>query len=240
MGKAFVLSAWLAASIAATVVLPPSASAQDTFSAGRAAPTKSSVIAGWEYANYVAIPESLSATMTVPRVRCRIPSESAIYAGIGVENEYNAAGLVIGCDNRTPYYWPSITLLGVPKNYPSDHAHPGDKIELSIGQSGSASTVSLIDVTHKFRVRQAGGGDATGNNLLVGEDAWDNPTPLPVPDFGTLRFSNARLSGSAFGSFGMSSNLAQFDRYSSTGQLEIATGPLSGNKQGFATVFKHS
>jgi hypothetical protein len=61
-----------------------------------------------------------------------------------------------------------------------------------------------------------------------------------VPNFGTLRFSNAMLSGSPFDSYGTASNIDQFDRYSSAGKLQIATGPFAANKESFQTVFKHS
>jgi hypothetical protein len=175
MGKAFASAVGVAAYVALAAVLPASASARDAARATLGTPMKSTVVAGFEYANYVAVPESLSATMVVPKLKCRTGDEQAVYAGIGVENETNAAGLVIGCNGKDAYYWPSLTVINTVKNDPSQAAHPGDKIELSIAQ-GSASTVSLIDVTHKFQVKQTGAGDATGDDLLVGEDAWDDPT----------------------------------------------------------------
>lgn len=243
MGKVFALAAGVAASVAVALGFPVSAAARGGAPAAPATVTKSTGFAGYEYANYVAIPESVSATMVVPKLKCKTGEEQAVYAEVGVEGNTNAAGVVTGCNGKQAYYWPSLTLNNAVKNYSSDKAYPGDKVKLSITQSDSATDVSANDLTHKFDVKRTAAGNATGDDLLVGEDAWDDPTQLGVPDFGTLSFSNALLNGSPFGSFGSASSLVQYDRYTSTaasGKLEIATSPFASNKESFKTTFKRS
>jgi|GEM_PF-2700427 len=205
------------------------------------APT-STAFAGYEYANYVAIPESVSAALVVPKVRCGAGDEGAVYPEVAVEQQTSAAGLVIGCNGPQAYYWPSVTVDNAVTNYPSDGARPGDKIDLSVTQSFAATTVTVTDVTRGFAVKQTGAGGGTGVDLLVGLGAWNDQQQASVPTFGTVSFSDAMLNGSPFGSFGTASNLERFDRYtsSSAGTLQIATGAFAGDKTAFDVSFKHS
>jgi hypothetical protein len=208
---------------------------------GFGTPPTSTTSAGYEYANYVAIPESLSAAMVVPKVKCHPMEETAVYPEVGVEDNTTAAGLVIGCEGTHAFYWPSVTVDNAVTNFPHNPAHPGDKIELGIAQSSSSTTAAVTDMTHKFTVHQTGAGNSTGNDLFVGLGAWNDSTELGVPDFGTLSMSKALLSGSPFGSFGTPSDLRRYDRYTSSdssGAIQIATGAFAGNHEDFQLTYK--
>jgi hypothetical protein len=209
---------------------------------GQGSPPANTAFAGYEYANYVAVPESLSTSFVVPKVSCASDDAQAVYPEVGVENNTNTAGLVIGCNGKEAYYWPAVTMDDVVTADTHDLARPGDTIELGIAQ-GSTTTVSVTDETHTFTLDQSGAGNATGDDLTVGISGWYDPLQTGVADFGTLRFSKALLNGSAFGSFGTASYIYEYDLETSTGTprtLQISTSKFGGNEESFSLVFKHS
>ncbi len=205
--------------------------------------TKSTVLAGYNFANYIGVPGAVSATLVVPKLNCKAtpPAGRSIYVGVGIQSVNSYARLYLACTPKgVARYYPSLVVNGTIMNIASDAAHVGDTIEFAVSQSDSQVTESVIDVTHNFIVTRNGTGSGTGEGITAGDfPVVSGSTTFGVPNFGTLAFSSALINGYPFGSAG--TGLQADDLYaSSTGQLQIKTTYSASNKEAFATVFRHS
>ena len=211
--------------------------------AARPTNTRSTVLAGLNFPNYIGVPGAVSATIVVPKLNCKAtrPAGRSIYVGVGIQSVNSYARLYLGCTPQgVARYYPSLVVNGTIKNIASDAAHAGDRIEFAVSQSDSQVTDSVIDVTHKFIVTRNGTGSGTGEGITAGDfPVVSGSTTFGVPNFGTLAFSSALINGYPFGS--ARTGLQADDLYaSSTGPLQIKTTYSASNKEAFATVFKHS
>ncbi len=207
------------------------------------APAKSTVLAGYNFANYIAVPGAVSAIVVVPKLNCKgtPPAGTAIYAGVGIQSVNSYARLYLGCTPQgVARYYPSLSVNGTIRNFASDAAHPGDAVEFAVSQSDSKVTDSVIDLTHEFVATSNGGGSGTSEGITAGDfPVISDGTTSAVPNFGTMAFSNALINGYPFGSSGTGLHADDLDA-SSTGALEIRTTYSGANKEAFATVFEHS
>jgi len=204
--------------------------------------TQSTVFAGYDFANYIAVPGAVSAIIVVPRLSCHASpaAGSSIYVGVGIQSVNAYARLYLACTpHRVASYYPSLLINGTIKNIASDLARPGDRIEFAVSQSISIVTVSVIDVTHKFIVTSNGTGSGTSEGIAAGDFPAVPGTTSSVPNFGTLNFSSALINGYPFGA--AETGLQADDLYASSGGLlQIKTTYSASNKEAFATVFQHS
>ncbi len=204
--------------------------------------TQSTVFAGYDFANYIAVPGSVSAIIVVPKLNCHASpaAGSSIYVGVGIQSVNTYARLYLTCTpQRVARYYPSLLINGTTKNMPSDLARPGDRIEFAVSQSVSIVTSSVIDVTHKFIATSNGAGSGTSEGIVAGDFPAVSGAPSSVPNFGTLSFSSALINGYPFGA--AETGLQVDNLYASSGgTLQIKTTYSVSNKEAFATVFTHS
>ena len=88
---------------------------------------QSTVLAGFDFANYIAVPGAVSAIIVVPKLECKVtpPVGSSIYVGVGIQSVNSYARLDLGCTmHGAAYYYPSLVVDGSTRNIPSDVA-PG-------------------------------------------------------------------------------------------------------------------
>ncbi len=155
------------------------------------ASTQSTVFAGDNFPNYIAVPGAVSAVIVVPKLSCRAtpPAGSSIYVGVGIQSVNSYARLYMGCTPRgVARYYPSFVINGSTKNIAGDVAHPGDRIEFAVSQSVSLVTASVIDMMHKFVATSNGAGSATSEGITAGDFPVVSGATSRVPDFGTLVF----------------------------------------------------
>lgn len=188
---------------------------------------------------------TVTTTIMVPKLKCTSSTERAIDASVGMGSRAGAAltsaGLFVGCYQDKAYYYPSLEINGSNHNYPKHEAKPGDQVVLSASESAKGTSVSVTDVTHKFKQSLKGGGSNELSNPWVGDVGWYNPGLLAVPDFGSLHFANSKLDGKAFGSWGKGSGSTPVrENRASGGTTQIATTALATNREAFTTTFKHS
>jgi len=204
--------------------------------------TQSTVFAGYDFANYIAVPGAVSAIIVVPKLNCHTSpgAGSSIYVGVGIQSVNTYARLYLACTpHRVALYYPSLLINGTAKNIPSDLARPGDRIEFAVSQSVSIVTCSVIDTTHKFIATSNGSGSGTSEGIVAGDFPAVSGTTSSVPNFGTLSFSSALINGYPFGA--AQTGLQVDNLYvSSGGALQIKTTYSASNKEAFATVFHHS
>jgi alpha-tubulin suppressor-like RCC1 family protein len=204
--------------------------------------TRSTVFAGYNFANYIAVPGAVSAIIVVPKLNCKTspPAGSAIDVGVGIQSVNSYARLYLACTpQRVALYYPSLVINGSTRNIASDVAHPGDTIEFAVSQSVSQVTISVIDMTHKFIATSNGTGGGTGEGIMAGDFPVVSGVTSAVPNFGTLDFSSALINGYPFGS---AETGLQADDLSATtsGPVQVKTTYSASNKEVFATVFEHS
>ena len=226
----------------ASGLMAPLRLAQPALAATPVTRTQSTVFAGYDFANYIAVPGAVSAIVVVPKLNCEATpsSGSSIYVGVGIQSVNSYARLYLACTpQRVARYYPSLVVNGSTRNMASDVAHPGDTIEFAVSQSVSKVTDSVIDITHKFIATGNGAGSGTSEGIVGGDfPAVSGPTAT-VPNFGTLEFSSALINGYPFGS--AETGLQADDLYaSSTSPVQIKTTYSGTNKEAFATVFEHS
>ncbi len=203
--------------------------------------TKTTVFAGYNFPNYIAVPGAVSALIVVPKLNCKAtpPAGRSFYAGVGIQSVNSYARMYLACTSRGARYFPSLVVNGRTKNIASDVAHPGDTIEFAVSQSVSQVTDSVIDMTHRFIATSNGSGGGTSEGITAGDFPVVSGATSGVPNFGTLDFSSALINGYPFGS--AETGLQADDLYAtSTGLLQIKTIYSASNKEAFATVFEHS
>jgi len=204
--------------------------------------TRSTVFAGYNFPNYIAVPGAVTAIIVVPKLSCKATptAGSSIYVGVGIQSVNSYARLYLACTSKgVARYYPSLVVNGNTKNIASDVAHPGDTVEFAVSQSVSQVTGSVIDMTHKFIATSNGAGSGTSEGIVAGDFPVVSGTTSAVPNFGTLVFSSALINGYPFGS--AETGLQADDLYaSSTGPLQVKTTYSASNKEEFATVFEHS
>jgi len=209
----------------------------------KATTARSTTLAGYNFANYIAVPGAVSSVIVVPKLNCQgTPSTGrSMYVGVGIQSVNSYARLYVACTSKgAASYYPSLVLNGTTRNYAKDVAHAGDKIGLAVSQSVSQVTVSVIDLTHRFNATSNGGGSGTSEGITVGVFPGVSVGPgSGVPNFGTLAFTSALINGYPFGS---ATPALQADNLyaSSNSTLDIQTTYSAANKEAFTTVFKHS
>ena len=81
--------------------------------------TQSTVFAGYNFANYIAVPGAVSATIVVPKLNCKAtpPAGSSIYVGVGIQSVNSYARLYLACTPQgVARYYPSLVVNGSIKN----------------------------------------------------------------------------------------------------------------------------
>jgi hypothetical protein len=237
MRKALGLAAGLVAALG--LVQPVLASTEQALAAN----TPSNALAGLDFNGYIGVPGAVTATVVVPRVNCAgTPGAgSAIYVGVGIASVNSYARLYVGCTAQgVARFYPSLVVNGTTRDMTGDAARAGDTIQFAVSQSDSQVTDSVVDVTHRFVATGNGTGSGTGQGITAGDyPVASGSAASAVPNFGTLTFSGALINGYPFGSAG-TGLVAEDLSTSSDGPLQIKTGFVAGNKEAFATSFRHS
>jgi hypothetical protein len=180
-------------------------------------------------------------TVAVPKLKCTI-AERAIAAGTGIvtRSAHSSAELFVGCVKGKPQYFPVLIVNGHQINYKALEVDVGDRIVLSVGESGRGARASIVDQTQKsIRKTLTGRGARRVGDPWVGDQAWSNSgNAQRVPNFDTLGYSNSKLDGKGLGATG--ARLERFNRVSPNGKLQIFSGRLARDRESFKTLFKHA
>lgn len=197
--------------------------------------------AGWTFQKA----SSVTAEFKVPALTCSSSGERgvapmvAMLTGPASNEKLNVAGILMLCDNGTPFEQP---LLGVNSDVTtSGHALAvGDELKVTITTSASATTATVADLTkgHSFVLTASGKGAAAVEAYII-DDSVRTPsgTQLPLYDFGTLSFTSCAVGGKPIGSVPGQA----FNMETSTRVLQILTGPITGaQKNAFLTTWKHA
>ena len=187
---------------------------------------------------------SAARTFTVPSVTWG-PATSGMIDGTGVfssvSNWVSAGGVVVECSGGVVTYSSQaiinnvMTTLDVDTGRPGTPSAPTSKSRPPGGTGGSTS-VTVEDPTQSFADTRARPGGMVGTYMSVGIDAlrdYSSGDVYPPPSFGGLNFSNSKHRRHVAG--GVRSG-KPISRVSSTGQLEIYTGPIDASGDGFGQL----
>lgn len=184
---------------------------------------------------------SVTASWTVPAVRGGAhPTEVvAIWVGIDGRGTRNLEqiGTLSAMLGGSPSYEVWYEVVPQPPVYVRLPVKPGDAITASVTTNGDGKFTLFVrnDTTHvAYSTLQPSPGAELVTAEVVAEAPASVSGPVPLPDFGTLRFSNARVNGQPIGTY-------RWDRLSmsSNGTAQATTSPLAHDAGSFSVTWKH-
>jgi hypothetical protein len=179
---------------------------------------------------------SVGATLKIPKLTCGSTTEG-IFLGVGDETTLGSptelSGAFIGCSGGSPFYDLGVNANGIEFIEPGN---AGDTIVVSFYQT--ASTVT--DVVHDLTAGTTWVADAApvpDTTATTGAfPAFDgSDTPILVPKFTPVTFSQCQLNGDYLGFAGPT----QLNRVNGT-HTEISTGALPVTSDTFKLTYKHA
>jgi hypothetical protein len=185
---------------------------------------------------------SAATTFTVPSVSCG-EATSGMIDGTGVfssvSNWVSAGGVVVECSGGVVTYSSQAIINNVMTPLALTPA-PGDTVSTDVevtstGGTGGSTSVTVDDPTQSYSNTTTASGGMVGTYMSVGIDAlrdYSTGDAYPPPSFGGLNFSNSSIDGLSLAASGAT----PISRVSSTGQLEIYTGPIDLSGDGFGQM----
>ena len=224
----------VAAGLSASLVMVPLVPAQAT----PASPGHSTTFAGYQDPT-TTTKATASDSFVAPTLTCPSSSEQSglpIGAGMVTSSTWDSgAVLVFGCNGTTPAYEAAFFVNG---RLIAAHFIPnaGDVLHASAAESATSTRLVLKDVTQGISDTKARASGAAVLPVVGAFSLSGNLSGTPIPNFGKVRISGAKLDGST----PQASSAVAYDLYSSTSQLQIATSALSPRGNAFSVTFKHS
>ena len=175
---------------------------------------------------------SVSANWTEPTGHCTSATRySSFWVGLDGfnSNTVEQTGSDVDCSGGSPVYYSWYEMYpAFPVNF-SNTVRPGDKFFGSVTFNGGSSyTLVLQDITQgwKHTVHKSLTGAANSSAEVIAEAPCCTASGgiLPLANFGTVNFSNAKANGSAIGN----SSPVQIDMVDNSGRLKDQTSALSG------------
>jgi hypothetical protein len=185
---------------------------------------------------------SAATTFTVPSVSCS-DATTGMIDGTGVfssiSNWVSAGGVVVECSGGVLTYSSQVIINNVMTTLALTPA-PGDTVSTDVevtstGGTGGSTSVTVDDATQNYSNTTTASGGMVGTYMSVGIDALRDYTTgdaYPPPSFGGLNFSNSSIDGMSLAASGAT----PISRVSSSGQLEIYTGPIDASGDGFGQL----
>jgi len=184
---------------------------------------------------------SVTATWTVPAVHGGTqPTEVvAIWVGIDGRGTRNLEqiGTLSAMLGGSPSYEVWYEVVPQPPVYIRLPLEPGDSITASVTTGGDGKFTLFIR-NNTTGVDYSTLQPSPGAELVTAEVVAEAPEsvsgPVPLPDFGTLRFTHARVNGQPIGTY-------RWDRLSmsSNGTAQATTSPLAHDAGSFSVTWKH-
>ena len=149
------------------------------------------------------------------------------------------ASVLLVCSNSAALAIPAVTVDGTETNG-TQTVHAGDLMKATVTTTATKTTATIADLTkgHTFTFTKSGKGAASFEELIVDTKVGQGATVFPVANFGKISYSMAAVSGKAIGTV---TPRTAVNMQTSTGTLQILTGPITGTaKNAFTTTFKHA
>jgi Peptidase A4 family len=184
---------------------------------------------------------SVSASWTVPLVKGGLQPTEVAAMWVGLDGRGTSTleqiGTISGMLGGSPAYEVWFEIVPKAPEYVQMTLKPGDSVTASVTTSGNGQFTLFIrdNTTHvDFSTVQP----SAGSELVTAEVVAEAPStisgPSPLPDFGTVRFANARANGRPIGTF-------TWDRLNmSSGTVPQAdTSTLARDAGSFSVTWRH-
>ena len=175
---------------------------------------------------------SVSATWTEPAGHCTSATRYASF-WVGLDgfnsNTVEQTGSDVDCSGGSPVYYSWYEMYpAYPVNF-RNTVRPGDHLFGSVTfTGGSGYTLVLQDTTrgwsHTVHKTLSGAANSSAEVIAEAPCCTASGGILPLADFGTVNFSNAKANGSAIGN----SSPVQINMVDGSGRLKDQTSALSG------------
>lgn len=186
--------------------------------------------------------QSVSASWVQPAVTCssRKSSYSSFWVGLDGDgsNSVEQTGTEADCSHGQAVYssWYEF-YPAFPVNY-SNPVSPGDSFTASATYTGGSSyTLVLTNSTKGWSHTTTGSAPGAANaSAEVIAEAPSSGSVLPLANFGTMTFTNARVNGSALGSVPTTQPLTMV---TTSGTVKCSVSALSGGTS-FSATWHHA
>jgi hypothetical protein len=202
----------------------------------------SSLVVSSNWSGYAAAQgpfKSVSAGWVQPAVQCGTRTTYASFwvglDGLG-SNTTEQTGTVAQCSGGHATYAGWVQFYPSPPKYFSATVKPGDVMTASVGEAGGVFTTNLHNATRTW----TGVAHRTTSALrrsaeVIAEAPSDQSGVLPLANFGTVKFTNARINGRVIAR----QNLTQIVMETSGGIVKAQPSPIDfGTK--FTVTWHHS
>jgi hypothetical protein len=187
------------------------------------------------------IPTSSAATnFTVPTLDCGTTGASTgIVFGSGIysaeSNWVSAGGVVAECQGGVPVYTAQVIIDNDVTDLSVTPA-AGDAISTSVSVTDQTQ-VTVDDITQNSSNTMTVPGGSVATYLLLGGDIDRNPAVSGIPNFGTVKFTNASFNGKAAGK---NTGVKIADLYNSAKVLMASSSQLNNKGNKFSLKFVNS
>ncbi|HEV2374189.1 MAG TPA: hypothetical protein VGS19_18785 [Streptosporangiaceae bacterium] len=218
-----------AAAVAAMlVVLAPTAAS----AAPRPKVATSTQYAGWALPHPPSV-TSAGTTFIVPNLTCTATNATVVPGvGVVVPGSIIASGVALSCSGGRPLFMAETDIRGVVTPLPVP-VRPGDKIITSLNVNPTLTTGMFADVTRGFSVPIRGRGGLASLTCVGIDGTHQSPVANPVPNFGHIVFTATTIDGRPIGSL----PVVRINMATSTGVLQISTGPIGPTPTMFTSTF---
>jgi hypothetical protein len=175
----------------------------------------------------------VSTDVTVTKVTCTLATTGMFVGGlIYTSSSFSAAGYQTTCIDGIPKISPALYYNGSPSGDVNATLFPGDKVFIEVIETSGYTDIEYrIDNGGLFKGDSLSGSTAVA--VVAGVASQPTSDPPPIPKFGQIAFSSARLNDQTPSEAGAVAFNMKLD-----GRLLIQTLPLKGNA--WSEKFWHS
>ena len=183
---------------------------------------------------------SVSASWTEPTAKCSGTAYSSFWVGLDgdTSNTVEQTGTDADCSGSTPQYYAWYEMYPKFPTNLSGTVRPGDNMTASVTTNGSGSfTLTISDTTQRWtnttnaRLKRA----ALASAEVIAEAPSSSGGVLPLANFGTVGFSNARANGAL-----LTSSTPGIDPITMQSGSTVKATPSSISNGAFSVAWKHS
>jgi hypothetical protein len=183
---------------------------------------------------------SVSASWTEPSVTCSGTAYSSFWVGLDgdTSNTVEQTGTDADCSGSTPQYYAWYEMYPkFPVNLKGT-VRPGDKLNATVTTNGSGSfTLTISDTTQGWtnttnaRLKSA----KLASAEVIAEAPSSSGGVLPLANFGTVSFSNAKANGAL-----LTSSTPHIDPITMQSGSTVKAQPSNISSGNFSVTWKHS
>jgi hypothetical protein len=179
---------------------------------------------------------TLGAQATIPSYSCKKADQVAVYDDTYDEDASSFSGVYVdlACGTHNVPA-PSVSLeIDGAYDYPTITITPGDNVSMSVTCGPTGTMVSLYDATSGKTASEPSSAASDCNGAFVGNigvTKGAGPKLSPLPDFGSVTFTNVNVNDAAIGTYSTATT-----NYYEGKKDQIDVGPLTDSGTSFTNT----